>query len=73
MRRNLPVRNIRQLRHLANNRLAPDTNDRHVIAPVNSSVQNCAAALVVVTTVKRARWHGSAWRRWSCAENKRRG
>lgn len=53
---------------LAQNALAAQGSPPHLIGAMNYSVQSCASALVKMTTVKRARWHGSAWRRWSCAE-----
>jgi hypothetical protein len=53
--------------------LAPNAPSRHLIAAMINSVQLCASACVNMTTVKRARWHGLAWRRWSCAEIKRHG
>jgi len=52
----------------AQNALAAHRSDPHLIGAMNYSVQHCASAFVKMTTVKRTRWHGSAWRRWSCAE-----
>ena len=55
------------------NPLAPSVARPHQIAAMINSVQICAISVVSMTTVKRARWHRSAWRRWSCAKHKRHG